>query len=125
MKNLIRLFNYSALIVILSLCFATTAKAVDLDFDLVNETGYTINQVFVSPAKSDDWQENILKGKLRDGETLEISFPDDVSVKKWDLKINWADNSGSVYWRSLDLSKINKLTLYYNEKTEETSAKAE
>ena len=31
------------------------------DFELVNKTGYDISHVYVSPTKSDDWEEDVLE----------------------------------------------------------------
>ena len=50
----------AALAVILSLAVPAAALAADQDFTLVNRTGYTIEQVYVSPIKARDWEEDVL-----------------------------------------------------------------
>jgi len=126
MKILTRITFIALLTLALSL--VTSARAdeeLNLDFDLVNKTGWGIKEVYVSPSASDDWEENILKAPLKDGETLEVTFHPKLSAKKWDLKIVWVDGGDAVFWRGCDLSEISKLSLFYDEDKDETSAKAE
>lgn len=126
MKTLIQVINVSVLALCLGLIStAKAAEPVNLDFDLINKTGWDIKEVYVSPSKSDDWEENILKSPLKDGETLEVTFSPKLSAKKWDLKIVWVDGGDSVFWRDNDLSEISKLSLYYDAKKDVTTAKAE
>ncbi len=40
--------------------FPAAAQAVDLDFELVNGTGWAIKEIYISPATVNNWQENIL-----------------------------------------------------------------
>ena len=123
MKTLTQIIKFSILSIVLAL--ATAAQAADLDFDLINKTGWGIKEVYVAPSSQDDWEENLIKKPLKDGETLEISFSPKESAKKWDLKIVWVDGGEAVYWRGFDLSSISKLSLYYDEKKDVTSAKTE
>ena len=46
-------------------------SAGDQDFELVNRTGYTIEQVYVSPIKAKDWQEDVL-GRGVDDDSAEL-----------------------------------------------------
>jgi hypothetical protein len=42
-------------------CLAPSAVAQGKqDFSLVNQTGYDISEVYVSPANSSDWEEDVL-----------------------------------------------------------------
>jgi hypothetical protein len=122
-----KFFPVVGCVVGLMLSFAgiVQAEEVNLDFSLVNKTGYGIKEVYISPMKEDSWQENILEEPLEDGETLDVTFSPEHTAKKWDLKIVWVDGGDSVYWRGCDLSQISKLTLFYDADTDETSAKAE
>lgn len=43
-----------------------------LDFTLVNQTGYQISGIYLSPSNEDDWGENILTEILGDGEAVDI-----------------------------------------------------
>lgn len=125
MKTLIHVINISVLAIALGFISTAKAERLNLDFDLINKTGWDIKAVYVSPAASDEWEENLLKSPLLDGETLEVSFSPKLSSKKWDIKIVWVDGGDSVFWRGYDLSEISKLSIYYNAKTDTTTAKAE
>jgi hypothetical protein len=123
MKTLIKVIKYSLMALLVG--GVTTVHAANLDFELINKTGWGIKAVYVAPSGQDDWEENILKGKLKDGETLEVTFSGKEETEKWDLKIVWVDGGEAVYWRKLDLSKISKLSLYYDADKDVTSAKSE
>lgn len=119
--------NFQLCVVALVFGFAVQAHAepLNLDFELINKTGWAIKEVYISPSASDNWEENIMTSPLKDGEILEVSFSPGQASKKWDLKIVWVDGGDDVFWRGYDLSEISKLTLFYDEKSDETSAKAE
>ena len=105
-----------------------TASNADLDFTLVNKTGYAIKEVMVGPTSTKEWTDDmeILKGRsLADGGTLEVKFHPKAKAAKWDVKVEWADGSGSVEWLDLDLTTIEKLTLKYNKATDKTTAEIE
>lgn len=96
------------------------------DFDLVNKTGYDISHVYVSPTKSDDWEEDVLgKDVLNDGDEWEIKFSRATKTCKWDLKVVYADDNSAAYWKAIDLCKVAKITIRYNRKSDTTSAEFE
>ena len=108
--------------------FASSASAQEAkqDFDLVNKTGYDISHVYVSPTKTDDWEEDVLgKDILSDGDEWEIKFQRATKTCKWDLKVVYADDSSSAYWRGVDLCTVGKITVRYNRKNDTTSAEFE
>lgn len=111
----------------LLLGYAANAQAeeLNLDFKLVNSTGYTIKEVYISPTAKKEWGENIMKGKLKDGQTLDVTFHPKANAARWDLRIVWADDGEAVEWTGYKLTEIEKITLKYDEKTEETSATTE
>ncbi len=97
----------------------------NLDFDLVNKTGYDIESIFVSPTTEKAWGEDVMgKELLKDGETVEISFDPGETDKLWDIYVTWHgyDASEDVYWVGFDLSKISEITLYYEHETGKTWA---
>jgi hypothetical protein len=96
-----------------------------LDFSLVNKTGYGIKEVYVAPHSTDTWSANLSSNPLENGETLNISFDEDVKVAKWDIKIVWVDQGSPVVWMNCKLADISKLILHYNRDTDETSAEVE
>lgn len=96
------------------------------DFVLANATGYDVSHVFVSPTKSDDWEEDVLgKDVLEDGEAWEIRFSRAAKTCKWDLKVVYADDDSAAYWRGIDLCKVAKITIHYDRKSDKTSAEFE
>ncbi len=64
-----------ALFTVLAVSGPLAAAEARQNFTLVNKTGYDIEKVFVSPSKSDDWEEDVLgKDTLDDGDSWEIKF---------------------------------------------------
>ena len=113
------------LALITALVFPAAAHALDLDFELVNGTGWGIKEIYISPATVNNWQENILSEPMADGTGGKVTFSPDADAEQWDMKIVWVDEGDDVVWKNLDLSKISKLTLRYNADTDETSAEVE
>ena len=101
------------------------AEELNLDFQLVNSTGYSIKEVFIAPTSTTEWGDNILKAALKDGETLKVSFHPKATATKWDLRIVWEDDGKAVMWTDYKLTDIEKITLKYDEDTEKTTAKVE
>lgn len=83
------------------------------DFTLHNETGVEINELYVSPHSSDDWEEDILgQDTLASGDSVEIHFARKEKAKMWDLKV--VDKQGnSITWENLNLLEISEVTLHY------------
>jgi hypothetical protein len=93
------------------------------DFELVNKTGYEIKHVYVSPTKTDDWEEDVLgKDTLDDGDSWEIKFKRAEKTCNWDLKVVYSDDDSSAVWGNVDLCTIEKITIRYNRKSDKTSA---
>jgi hypothetical protein len=83
------------------------------DFTLVNQTGAAINELYVSPHTSNDWEEDILGvDTLANGDSVDITFSRSERAALWDLKV--VDKAGnSITWENLNLLEISKLTLHY------------
>ena len=115
------------LAVVTAFALPAVAQALNLDFELVNGTGWAIKEIYISPAAVDNWQKNILAelGPMADGQSLPLKFSPDSNTAKWDMKIVWVDEGEDVVWKNLDLSKLSKLTLRYNADTDQTSVEAE
>lgn len=87
------------------------------DFTLHNETGVEIFSLYVSPHKSDDWEEDVLGvDTLPSGESVHINFSREENAKLWDLRIEDKDHN-FIEWESLNLLEISDVTLHYNAKT--------
>ena len=94
-----------------------------MDFVLVNGTGYQINEVYISPNESEEWGDNILNDVLADGNYATVTFhPAANDIPTWDIMVAWDDDSPNTYWRGLKLAEIHKITLKYDRAKDETSA---
>lgn len=85
----------------------------DQDFWVVNQTGFTIDEIQVTPHNSKDWGDDILgKDTLEDGQKVEIVFRRKEKAPLWDLRVE--DEDGKEYiWYDLNLLEISEVTLYY------------
>jgi hypothetical protein len=93
-----------------------TAFASDADFTLVNKTGYQIDDVYVSPAKVDEWGKDIMgKDALADGEKVDITVPHGDGKCKFDIKVKYNDGD-SAEWGDVDLCEYNAITLHWDGK---------
>jgi hypothetical protein len=100
--------------------FAEDAKQ---DFRLGNKTGYELKELYVSPSKSDDWQDDVLgKSTLGDGEYADIHFHRDARPCHWDLKVVYSVDSSSAVWNDIDLCTVEKITIRYNKDADKTTA---
>jgi len=105
--------------------FASSALAEEAkqNFKLVNRTGYTISEIYVSPGKADEWASDILgKDNLDEGQTFNISFNRANKTCIWDLKVVYADDDSNAVWHDINLCQISKVTIKYNRTSEVTSA---
>lgn len=87
----------------------------DLDFTLVNKTGYDIKAIYVDESASDKWSDDILKGQgpLKNGETFKVEFSPEETSAKWDLKVIYTDGETAM-WTGAKLSEINKINLFWS-----------
>lgn len=93
------------------------------DFVLVNKTDYEISEVYISPSKKGNWEEDILGDEtLDDGDSQTIRFHNSGNTCIWDMKVVYEEDDSSAIWENLDLCKVSKITIRYNRKTETTSA---
>ena len=100
----------------------TPAMAGDQDFKLVNKTGYTIDEVYVSRTTSKDWGSDVMgKGTLEADASVDITFSAPPNACRWDLKVKYDDND-TAEWSNLNLCNINKVTLFWDRKNQTTRA---
>lgn len=110
---------------VLGLSTSAQAEGSDNDFTLVNKTGYTLDKVYVSPHDTKEWGEDIMgKDTLKDGEEVKITFSPNADADHFDVKVVYDDKTEAI-WADLELPKINKLTIHWNDKTQETTAETE
>ncbi len=105
-------------------CLALSAFAQGKqNFTLVNQTGYDISEVYVSPANSSDWEEDVLgEDILKNRDDVEITFKRNVRQCLWDMKVVYDDDDSSAEWNDIDLCKVSQVTIHFNRKADKTSA---
>jgi hypothetical protein len=92
-------------------------------FTVVNSTGYDISEVYVSPAKGKDWEDDVLgDDELEDGDEKLIRFNRPEKTCFWDLKVVYSEDDSEAIWYDLDLCKISKVTIKYDRKRDKTTA---
>jgi hypothetical protein len=126
MKNL----RWAWLLVIAVVLGSTLVSRAEsqLDFTLVNKTGYDIKEIYIAPSSQEEWTDAdkvTLPGILKDEAAVDIVFHPKATADKWDLRIVWVDGGDAVEWHNFDLTEISKITLFYDEKTEKTTAETE
>ena len=86
MKKLRRILIITAVV----LCLAGCGKQ---SITIVNNTGYTVYNAYVSHDSSDEWEEDVLgKNTLDEGETFYVSLP---RGGRWDIRL--VDEDGDTY----------------------------
>jgi len=108
---------------VVALAGPAAAQDAKQNFKLINKTGYELKALFVSPSKSEDWEEDVLgQDTLGDGQAVNVHFSAKVRTCKWDLKVVYSDDDSSAVWNNIDLCSIEKITIKYNRKSDTTSA---
>lgn len=92
--------------------FVSAASQNKQDFELHNETGQEIKEVYVSPTGVDEWEEDILgTDTLATGDSVDISFTRR-QEDMWDMKVVFRSGKSSI-WTKLNLSQITDVTISY------------
>ena len=119
MKLLSRALSFG----VLASAFLTSPSfAGDADFTLLNRTGYTLREIYISPTHRNSWGDDRLgKSYLDNGKSRLFRFSDKSSCKQ-DLKVVFDDDDSEVVWEEFDLCEINNVTLKYNRKSGMVSA---
>jgi hypothetical protein len=105
--------------------FAGSVHAGAADFTLVNKTGYTLREVYLSASNKDSWgNDRMGQGYLDNGKSRLFKFSSKSACQQ-DLKVVFDDDESEVVWEDFDLCEINKITLKYNRKDRTVSADVE
>lgn len=87
---------------------------------VVNSTGYTISEVYISPASSRSWEEDVLDWDiLQEGQEFTIDFRRSENTCDWDLKVVYDDGEDAI-WDGLDLCEDWHFELFYNARSGDT-----
>jgi len=109
----IKAIRVMVMAMVLSVVMAAVAFAGPQDFTLVNQTGYTIHVVNISPASENNWQEDVLGSQLlANGESLDVAF-DTGNIQNWDIRVIFEDGSGLAF-SNIDLLSYAVVTLNGN-----------
>jgi hypothetical protein len=102
-----------AMVVAGSVAASVAAFSGDQDFVLINKTGLVIDELYVSPTKVNEWEEDVLGvDTLANGAKVHVKFSREETECIWDLKI--VDEDGDeVVWNRIDLCKAEEITLLY------------
>jgi hypothetical protein len=104
---------------------ASGAQAAEQDFALHNDTGYTIDKVFVSPVSKSSWGPDILgRDQLEDGQGVNITFRESTTACRWDLKVVYEDKDEAI-WNDVNLCEISNVHLHWDRKSGVTRASAD
>jgi hypothetical protein len=97
----------------LSLFSAKNSSAQALTYDVVNNTGVTLVDVFVTPSETNNWGNDILPNSLfENGSTISVTIPADYgSTCMFDMKITDAAG-GHVTFTGIDACRL--ITLQIN-----------
>jgi hypothetical protein len=83
---------------------SAVATAADYYVDITNRTGYTIMYMYVSPASSTSWEEDVLgDGVLPDGETRRVNL-NGYKSPMFDIQLVDSDGDKYTFWE-VDVSQ--------------------
>ena len=106
-----RLFLLSIVAFAVTLSSSSAALAVELDFTVINGTGVTVEQLYVSSSDTTDWEEDVLgEDTLPAGGQLNVNFPSKARGQFFDL-LALNPEGGQMMFQQLDLRAISIVTL--------------
>ena len=86
-----------------------SADATNQNFTIRNNTGQTINELYVSAVSTDDWEEDILgRDTLANGQAAQIAFERAESQCQWDLRVVF-ENGQSLEERGVNLCQTGEV----------------
>jgi hypothetical protein len=84
------------------------------DFVLVNRTGYTIDEVYVSASNVNSWEEDLMgDDSLENGQQLNVRFARNTSQCMFDIKVVY-DDQETAEFRGINLCQVSRVTIFYN-----------
>lgn len=89
---------------------AAPALAEDLVFDLINNSSYALQELYVSPAAADEWGDDVLGVDiLAAGEQGTVTIADGETTCAYDLR--FVTDTGNEVTGSVDLCETHTFTL--------------
>ena len=94
---------------------AEAAGVAEVKFNLKNATSFTLTHLYMSPAASNDWDNDILGDQVVDaGETAEVSIDDGVESCMYDLRADF-DDGDAIDVRGVNVCEIEGTTVTISE----------
>ncbi len=99
-----------ACLVALGLVAAVPASARNLDFRLVNDSGYTLRELYLSPESSERWGNDVLGRQMIDtGGSATVNFPSAADECMYDMRMIFSDNDELT--DTVDLCEVGTYTI--------------
>lgn len=88
----------------------TTAIAEDLEFVLINQSGFTLTEFYTSPSNVNNWEEDVLgQDVLESGYTVKILIQDGRTQCEYDMRMVFAD--GDILEDTIDMCELGSYTI--------------
>jgi hypothetical protein len=88
-----------------------SARAGTQDFDLINDSGQTIERIFVSSVNTNDWENDVLgSSTLSAGYTKHVTFSSGYRGCRFDVKVVFQDGSSLTDW-NVDLCRVGRINV--------------
>ena len=95
----------------MSTAFIGSAKAGTQDFDLINDSGQTIERIFVSSVNTHSWENDVLgRFTLPPGYTKHVSFSPSYRGCRFDVKVVFRDGGSLIDW-NVDLCRVGRINV--------------
>jgi len=95
----------------MSTAWIGAAQAGTQDFDLINDSGRTIERIFVSSVGINDWENDVLgRSMLPSGYTKRVSFSPSYRGCQFDVKVVFRDGGSLIDW-NVDLCRVGRINV--------------
>ena len=82
---------------------------------IVNETGYGIQSIGVSPPGREDWSSNQVASVIRNGTSAHVSLNGAGGCRQ-DIRIAWTRKIAPMILKNFDVCSVTAVTLHYDQK---------
>jgi hypothetical protein len=113
MKTFTRLL-LASLLVLCTVPSPTRIRGDQRDFWVLNDTGYTIDRLYVSPHESGNWEDDLLgSASLPNQLGFKVTFGSRyISSCVMDVKVVYEDDSSQVYTQGMDVCQLQAVDLH-------------